>query len=506
MVWHLPWLPIIALGALGVVLLRTAWLCDDAYITLRTVDHLLAGYGPTWNPGERVQAYTHPLWMLLLTLASAVTASPYYAALGLGLCCSFLTAIGLARGAASPSAAAFAVLLLMLSRSFIDYSTSGLENPLTHGLLLLFVVAARCQKDTLRLGLASGILALSILNRMDCLLLLLPLFGYLFVVSPRKSRWWILPGLCPWLVWELFALIYYGSPLPNTAFAKLGSGLPRLDLARQGLAYFENAMRFDFITVVVLGAGLVVAWSSRDAISRMQGLGIVLYLAYVVSIGGDFMSGRFFSAPFFSAVLLLRDHWPRLKPWAAALSILIALVTGLAGPYPPLTSGSGYGAVEKRLDDAGIADERAFYYPYTGLFRDHVIEGRSFIHMEWADAGRRLRESAGAGGPVVSGNVGLLGFYAGPDQYIVDVCGLADPLLARLPATRTEDWRIGHFDRDLPVGYLESIASGENQIQDPQLAAFYDQVRRVTRGPLWGEGRFRAIWTFNTVRLPAPVH
>ncbi len=41
---------------------------DDAYITLRTVDNFINGYGLTWNISERVQAYTHPLWMFLLSI------------------------------------------------------------------------------------------------------------------------------------------------------------------------------------------------------------------------------------------------------------------------------------------------------------------------------------------------------------------------------------------------------------------------------------------------------
>jgi DNA-binding MarR family transcriptional regulator len=46
------------------VVVRTAWVADDAFITFRTVHNALDGYGLRWNPAERVQTYTHPLWML----------------------------------------------------------------------------------------------------------------------------------------------------------------------------------------------------------------------------------------------------------------------------------------------------------------------------------------------------------------------------------------------------------------------------------------------------------
>ena len=50
------------------IIFRRAWMCDDAFITLRTVDNFVNGYGLTWNVDERVQAYTHPLWMFVISL------------------------------------------------------------------------------------------------------------------------------------------------------------------------------------------------------------------------------------------------------------------------------------------------------------------------------------------------------------------------------------------------------------------------------------------------------
>ncbi len=55
----------IALYAL--VVLQNAWLHEDAFITYRSVDNLINGYGPTWNITERVQTYTHPLWFFVVS-------------------------------------------------------------------------------------------------------------------------------------------------------------------------------------------------------------------------------------------------------------------------------------------------------------------------------------------------------------------------------------------------------------------------------------------------------
>ncbi len=79
----------LAASAAGAVLLtvivRCAWVCDDAFITLRTIDNLMNGHGMRWNIAERVQTFTHPLWMLLLTGFYSVTREPYYTTLAVSI-------------------------------------------------------------------------------------------------------------------------------------------------------------------------------------------------------------------------------------------------------------------------------------------------------------------------------------------------------------------------------------------------------------------------------------
>lgn len=72
---------VVALLLVAVVLIRTAWICDDAYITYRTIDNFLHGFGLRWNVAERVQSFTHPLWLILLTPFIALTGEPYYTSL-----------------------------------------------------------------------------------------------------------------------------------------------------------------------------------------------------------------------------------------------------------------------------------------------------------------------------------------------------------------------------------------------------------------------------------------
>ncbi|OQB39166.1 MAG: hypothetical protein BWY09_01167 [Candidatus Hydrogenedentes bacterium ADurb.Bin179] len=79
----------------------------------------------------------------------------------------------------------------------------------------------------------------------------------------------------------------------------------------------------------------------------------------------------------------------------------------------------------------------------------------------------------------------------------MDQLALSDPLLARLPAMSAQMLRIGHLERPIPDGYLETLMTGENQLQDRNLAAYYDKLRLVTRGPLFSWERLKTIVEMN---------
>jgi len=73
-----------------VVLIRTAWLADDAYITFRTVDNFVNGYGLTWNTDERVETYSNPLWMFLVAVFYFFTNEIYFTSIILSISISVL--------------------------------------------------------------------------------------------------------------------------------------------------------------------------------------------------------------------------------------------------------------------------------------------------------------------------------------------------------------------------------------------------------------------------------
>ena len=145
---------------------------------------------------------------------------------------------------------------LVGSKAFIGYSTSGLENPLTHLLLSAFA-AAYLRREEERGPLWLG--RLGLLNRVDLGLLFCP--GLMWALWERRSMasvGWAVVGMAPFAIWEIFSLIYYGFPFPNTAYAKLAIGVPARKLFEKGIGYLVQSYRNDPLTplIVLLGLGL----------------------------------------------------------------------------------------------------------------------------------------------------------------------------------------------------------------------------------------------------------
>jgi len=509
------WLRLGLLAATAVVFVRTAWLCDDAYITLRTVSNFVAGFGPRFNVAERVQAFTHPLWFLLETPAFALSRESFYTLIALSLVVSLLAVrVLLTWPRASLGSVALAIWLLLVSRSFVDFSSSGLENPLTHLLLAIFIRALPdAPSDLRRLRVASLAAGLGVLNRMDTILLFAPALLFL-AWRRREAKAWgtIALGFLPLVLWQVFATFYYGFPYPNTALAKLGSGIGAAEMYRHGLQYLANSLREDPVTLPVIGLAIgrsIAAGSGRE---RAVALGLLFYVLYVVRIGGDFMSGRFLSAPYFASVILLTLLRPlpaRLLP-RVALAAAAALLAALA-PHPSLVSGRDFGSdTTALLDQHGTGDARRFYFPSLGLLNARPPWPKPSPPIDML--GRLARREQVPVLPEIS--IGITSFFAGAGVHVVDLVGLADPLLARLPAIRSDpgyaafrkqigaaptsdDWMTGHLRRNLPPGYLRTLVSGSNQIEDPEMRQLWDRVALVTRGPLWDRERLREIVRLN---------
>jgi arabinofuranosyltransferase len=480
--------------ALLAAIVRLAWLGDDAFITFRSVENLVHGHGPVWNVGERVQTYTHPLWYWLLCLVRWCSGECEWTTMGLGILLSAGAMAAVALRLGSAAAACVWLALLLGSRAWTSYATSGLETSLTYLLLGLLFAAARGTDAGQRLARTALVTGLLALTRLDLLVLGLPVVvAQLRGVGRARALRLVLPGLAPLAAWSGFAAVYYGSPFPITAYAKaFCHGVPAGELALQGLRYLWRNTTDDPVTPVVIACGALLGL--RRPGDRSFALGALLYTAYVVKVGGDYMLGRFLVPSFtVAAVLLARALAPATagRQCGVALGALaLAVVPGIPEAATPLPRASpGY---EIGVD--GIVDEQR-----QGHW-DHGLLSRGAARGVPGHIGDMLRRQGVTRRVFTLGGwIGWLGYTSGPQVHVVDPW-LGDPLLMRLPVAEPDQWRIGHFVRRIPAGYLESLASGENRIPHPGLARAWDAVRSATRDPIWSAARWGHLWDLWTGR------
>jgi arabinofuranosyltransferase len=485
------------------VLIRTAWLSDDALITLRTVLNATHGFGLRFNILERVQTYTHPLWLAVVTATYYLTSNVYFAAFASSVLLSALAFwMGVTR-AASAWQSAVVVIILFFSRAFIDFSTSGLENPLSYVLLAAFLgiflsteenPARRSPRRALTLlWLTTSLLYLT---RPDDVLLVAPLLA-LACWRLRRQAGIVKPaaiGLLPAIAWTLFAIVYYGFPFPNTAYAKLAMGIDRSELWTQGFLYLIDSVDRDPLTLTTIAFAVLLALVQKDAQKRAEAralaAGLVIYLLYVVSIGGDFMAGRFLAVPLYGAALLTGTLARGPRPmWIAAGVAFIAI--GSAGSHLPLWSNSKFS--DSGNKPSGIIDERGVYFRDKSLV---LAKRATFREPDWPTA---RPETPPLRVLPTCGLMGTSGVDLGPYTHLLDECALADPLLAHLPAVYNTEWRTGHYRRLVPAGYRETLETGANQIKDRGLHDYYDHLTAVTRSDrLWTSARLKEIVALNT--------
>ncbi|MFZ5953039.1 MAG: hypothetical protein ACOYXC_20220, partial [Candidatus Rifleibacteriota bacterium] len=362
------WVCLAAFLLLVLVFFKNAWVSDDAYINFRAIEQLFAGNGPNWNHHERVQVYTSPLWFWMLAAFRLISPDHFFNSIIMSFVL-FLLLAWLVFRQLSLLQASLVFFLLLASNSFMDFTTSGLENILVVFLLavsLSFLEKAGEASSSARLNLAITGLALLLVSRHDAVTIAFPL---MFIVitrhcssnSSRVKTAFLM--FAPLVLWSCFSLVYYGALLPNTAYAKIMTGIPRWAMVNQGLKYLLVTLQQDPITVFAIFAAIFVGFRSQKAVSKAAAAGIVLNLLYVLWVGGDFMRGRFLSASFLVAVFVLvwQLDFAEENSCSKGLcrgSVLIYLVYLVAFPSTPLNTGLNYSNFNL---DHGIADERGYY-------------------------------------------------------------------------------------------------------------------------------------------------
>jgi arabinofuranosyltransferase len=479
------------------------------------------GLGMTWLYDLRSQPYTHPLWMLIhiplrlvIPDVKVVGFLISFACLGGVLWCLHHRYSGW-----RPGYSLVVLTPLLLSKCFTEYSTSGLENPLAHlAAVLFFVGFLGPQRANFSMDQAAFLAAVAFLNRQDHALFYAIPIALMWIQRRRyvADAVSLVIAALPVAAWFAFAVFYYGSALPDTYYAKLTAGIDKDLMAAQGLTcmarFIEaDAASFLVIAAAVVSAAVVVRTPAVPPLTRQRfaaaAVSVVLFLAYCIYAGGDYMLGRFFSTPFIVAVVLLAESLIVLgdvvtvtdaadtaietrsstatRAGLLSAAFMVAAVLSLAAPDFVLGKAS-----KPTIWKFGGLDMQA--HPWNYRLRSGREVGDWFVVGQEA-ARRSLAVPEDKAYVEVNGSAGGNAFYSGPSYGIIDPYGLVDPLLGRLPAV---SYGPGHYFRKTPDGYEQARRSGDTSGMNPSIREYYEKLRFVKSGPLFAPNRIGAAFSY----------
>ena len=488
----------LALGLLWVGWNEFLFLCDDAYITFRHISNRQLGFGYVWNapPFRPVEGYSNFLWMVLLDLVwSFLKLEPPEVANVLSLGLSAVTVWRVWRWAGPGWLRAGLALLFTLSnRTFLCWTSSGLETALFGLLMLLWVEAlwtgAPVRRGTRAHTHAALWASLLALTRPDGALpwaatIALGLWpaaasGYTAGESAlRGARRGEMLKAAGALLLPLVHLAWrratYGEWLPNTFYAKQVRPWPEMGatyLASFGLEY----------GYWLLAAGLLVwaawrwrpgwtSWFTSPLLERAAVVAtLVLHLGYyVVFVGGDHFEYRVLA----HLVPLLSLAWASwltvgVRSWAPRAALLVVgLWVSLPIPWAhhllsrELTTRKDTNFLFVKVEPVlghWLGPLARWFDGLQGELIPHSVGLRHQEHRVFGEEQRRhfpvrhVVDPKDAGIPVMVWNtVGVPGWVL-PNVAFIDLYGLNDYVVARTPVPPASFRRMAH-ERSPPPGY-----------------------------------------------------
>lgn len=290
------------------------WFVEDAAISFSYARNAADGLGfVTYAGGERVEGFSNPTWTLLLTLFQALGVTPFITAKLLGAAFGAMTLplslrwARALRGKDDPWAW-LAPGYLAASPQFVEWAASGLENSLVVVLIAWGAVRAIEGDDPKRPDMALPMLILA-LSRPEA-----PAYAGIIALwhawmMARRSgvraalTWCATFGvafLVPFLAIHALFWGYFGYPLPNTYYAKLGDGDKFEPLVWNGKGWpylrgwaLESGMGF-----VLPGVALGLVGLTRR---RMLVAGALIAVCFIAVFPGI-------------AFLSVIPHWPWSPP------------------------------------------------------------------------------------------------------------------------------------------------------------------------------------------------
>lgn len=280
---------------------------DDAFITFRYAANFLNGHGLVYNSGERVEGFTNFFWTILMILGGRFGLDYILFSQLLGTLCgvgTIILAFFLARELFRDLSNAHRTILAGLSclalgsvYSFAYWTVAGLETA-----AFAFTVLASLYSYIRRSLVATACLVLATLLRPEGGLVFLFIILYEIIsrrsLTPYARALFVLYAVFL-LPLAAFKILYYKSLLPNPFYAKTSFNLTQLI---NGLDY---AGRFFWHYLAAGASVLPLLFVVRRVPPAMRVIlaFLVVYVLYIVFIGGDVLKVHRFFVPLFALII-----------------------------------------------------------------------------------------------------------------------------------------------------------------------------------------------------------
>jgi len=440
------------------------YVSDDGFISLQYAKNLLRGNGLVYNPGERVEGYTNFLWVVLVAGVNRLlpwTTLPDVAET-LGIVCGAVTVVVVCRFAWIVWAqqrrwfGLLAGAFLACHSGFAAWGTGGLETTL---LALLLFVGASTYVWFLRTGrrfiAVPCWFALATMTRPDAGALFAATAIHAFArerrlgVPLRRTRLVAFVAVfaviyLPYFAWRL---AYYGYPLPNTFYAKVGGDVHQYF---RGVGYLLGYARV-YGVVVFLPAVLLLLRRNRAVWRDYLALLVVVYGACIVFVGGDGLAFYRFVAFIAPLIYLLvaegfadlyerTARWRMAPAWTRPVALVGAisaslLLTAQQSLLPLLVPGTHrWLEPQSGLSFPGVGSDHAYRW-----FDNYFVDRQ-------AAAARWLEAHARKDAVVASTPAGSIAYHM-DHLRVIDMLGLTDAHIAH-GTSATGKGRAGHEKGD----------------------------------------------------------
>ena len=450
-----------AVGAVHVLSFQDSGPIDDELILWRYARSWVEGHGLVYNPGERVEGFTAPLWTMTVAAGLALGLPPEPTGLAVALLGAVVAviALGLAWRSLHPDTRWYApALLLAASPALAWHAVAGLGTAPMAGLiatwLWLWFEAVRRERPATGAALALGLAGLM---RAEAVLFALP-----FIVAEARRRR-VLPALVsllPPLGWLAFRLAYYERWLPVTYRVKQ---LPVLHELKFGVVYLGVCTLTTGIGLLVFAAlpNLLRPHAPGRAPVRAASLGLMLFVGYVVWVGGDFLELARFFVPALPVALLAGCEGFRRVVGERRAVLGTALVLALALSQWP-----------QFVDRPGLRQRHAEF------------------EQRWERVGLELRRRSAPETSVALAPIGAVGWFS--RLPIVDMLGLTNDAVWRAePDLAIVEKGHHRYDAEWVLGQRPDLVILANAWLEQDAGGVPTMVISAWERTLWQHPRFQ---------------